>query len=284
MNAEPFLHDPGDCRDEAARLLPWHVNGTLRTDETLRVVSHLEHCARCRADAQQLEAVRALMRSPAQVEPAPQAGWRRLKERLDDEDAAARMIAAERDATAARADRHDTTAARADERDESATSPWQRERTSTADNTTLGERATGPAVPSSSHVGRPSGPTRWLLAAVVIQSIALAAIVSSMLLSHEGGEPAAAYRTLASATAADGPRLRVVFAPSMTLAELQDLLRAHELVVVAGPSETGIFTLSLRERLAASHGAEAQSAVITRLRADARVRFVEPVVRDAPAR
>ena len=60
----------------------------------------------------------------------------------------------------------------------------------------------------------------------------------------------------------------------MTLAELQDLLRANQLVAVAGPSETGIFTLALR---APSAGTDAQAAVLARLRADARVRFAEPL-------
>ena len=73
----------------------------------------------------------------------------------------------------------------------------------------------------------------------------------------------------------------VVFAPTTTLAELQEMLQANELVAVAGPSDAGIFTLALR---ASVTGHETRDAILARLRADPRVRFAEPLGPEAPAR
>ena len=66
----------------------------------------------------------------------------------------------------------------------------------------------------------------------------------------------------------------MVFTPSLTLAELQELLREHRLRVLAGPSEAGLFTLSRQDPQAT---ASDQGTVLARLRADARVRFAEPL-------
>jgi predicted ATPase len=60
----------------------------------------------------------------------------------------------------------------------------------------------------------------------------------------------------------------------MTLAEVQEVLRANQLVAVAGPSAGGVFTLALQ---APQANDEARAAAIARLRADARVRFAEAV-------
>jgi anti-sigma factor RsiW len=232
-----------DCNDDAARLLPWYVNGTLGADEARRVAAHLERCPACHADAAHLEAVRTLLRSPVQVEYAPQAGLRKLMTRVEQE---ARTGAA----------------------------------TSTA-----AAPVTGAVVPPAVAVPRRHGtPLRnlvhWLAAAVVVQACAIAVIVGANYFRPAVDAPEAPYRTLTT-NAPEGPRLRVVFVPTMTLAELQDLLRANQLVAVAGPSETGIFTLALR---APAAGADVQAAVLARLRADARVRFAEPVGGDGGAR
>ncbi|MDE2367910.1 MAG: zf-HC2 domain-containing protein [Burkholderiales bacterium] len=122
---------------------------------------------------------------------------------------------------------------------------------------------------------------RWLAAAVVVQAVALAAVGGTLLLKRPASEAAApAYRTLTRSTA-EPPALRVVFAPSITLDELQQLLRAHRLAVTAGPSEAGIFTLTLRQP--ADTPAGRQQALLG-LRADPRVRFAEPVGGEAETR
>ena len=226
-------HDPvmSECSDEAARLLPWFVNGTLSDADAARVATHLEHCRTCRADAAEQGRVRALMRAPAQVEYAPQAGFRKLLTRVNE---------------------------------------LEREDLAAASKTFVrqpGRRSAGSSV-------------RWLSAAVVVQALALGAIAGARFWTPFSDDGTRAFRTLTSVTA-EGARLRVVFVPATTLAELQELLRANQLVAVAGPSDAGIFTLALRASVTSQ---EAQSAVLARLRADPRVRFAEPLGLDAPAR
>jgi hypothetical protein len=87
---------------------------------------------------------------------------------------------------------------------------------------------------------------------------------------------AAPYRTLAlpDPAAATGTRWRVVFQEQRTLQELQALLRAQGLTVVAGPSEAGVFTLAAD---AAQRSAAEPDAVAARLRESALVRFAEAV-------
>lgn len=136
------------------------------------------------------------------------------------------------------------------------------------------------AAPSSARsAAKPRGgplarnPVRWLAAAVVVQACAIVAIVGAGLPDGRTASAPATFRTL-TAPGADGPRVRVVFAPTMTLAELQELLRANQLVALSGPSDAGIFTLTLQ---APAADEQAQAAVVARLRADARVRFAEAV-------
>jgi len=121
---------------------------------------------------------------------------------------------------------------------------------------------------------------RWLAAAVVIQGVALSTIAGVELLHQPSFERAAAYKTLTSVRV-EAASLRVAFVPTTTLAELQDLLRANQLVALAGPSDAGIFTLGLDPSAA---GEQAQAVVLARLRADPRVRFAEPLAPDTPAR
>ncbi len=80
MRREP---DTLTCTDEAARLLPWYVSGTLTETDAARVAAHLERCATCCADAAREETTRALLRIPTQVEHTPRAGLRKLLARID---------------------------------------------------------------------------------------------------------------------------------------------------------------------------------------------------------
>ncbi|MGE5337466.1 MAG: zf-HC2 domain-containing protein [Gemmatimonadota bacterium] len=125
------------------------------------------------------------------------------------------------------------------------------------------------------------GPTRWLAAAVVVQTIALGAIAAAGIFGQVSFNASPRFHTLTSPPTEGGARLRVVFAPTTTLAELQEMLQANELVAVAGPSDAGIFTLALR---ASVTGHETRDAILARLRADPRVRFAEPLGPEARAR
>ena len=212
------------CTQEAARLLPWWVNGTLSEADARRVAEHLEQCASCRDDATELGLLRQQLRTPAQVEHAPHAGFQKLLARVD------------------AAERND---------------------------------AIAPTAPQGARGGRVA--VRWLSAAVVVQALALATIGGSLLWRRPAVLPLGEFRTL-STPRDEAAALRVVFAPTTTLAELQELLRANHLTLLAGPTEAGIVTLALHgpggpnpERLEA----------LARLRSDPRVRFAEPVGDDA---
>lgn len=224
------------CPDEAARLLPWFVNGTLTPVDTQFVETHLAACESCRSDAAALTRMRTLLRSPGQVEHAPHGGLRKLMRRID---------AAEGLPQAPELPHADA---------------W-------ADPSTPGTRPVKQAQLAKGRVAR------WLSAAVVLQSMALV-FLGALALRDSSGGGEAAYRTLSTAQA-ETPHaaLRVVFAPNMTLAEVQDLLRVNGLTIQAGPSEAGLFTLAL---LSQREPAAEQAATLTRLRADPRVRFAEP--------
>lgn len=212
----PAQRDP-DCDDEAARLLPWFVNGSLAPADAQYVEQHLQACAVCRGDAAELTQLRAAMRSPGQVEHAPHGGLHKLMQRID------------------------------------------------------GVVATPAPRAAARHHG--SSLLRWMTGAVVLQSVVLAVLGTMALRGHERDD--AAFRTFTAAPAPPAAAaLRVVFLPSLTLAELQLLLRSHGLAVVAGPSEAGLYTLALRDARATP---DAHAAVLNSLRADARVRFAEPL-------
>jgi hypothetical protein len=111
----------------------------------------------------------------------------------------------------------------------------------------------------------------WLPAAVVMQALALAAI-GAVLLLRPAAAPTPDFRTLSTAQT-EPAALRVVFAPATTLGELQALLQANQLSVLAGPTDAGIFTLALRS----ADRKLSREEALARLRADPRVRFAEPV-------
>lgn len=233
MNATP---PQAACPDEAARLLPWFVNGTLPAADAQFVEAHLAGCETCRHDAAALMHLRTLLRSPGQVEHAPHGGLRKLMRRID----AAEGLP------------------QAPERPQA--DAW-------AESSTPATRQVKQAQLAKGRMAR------WLSAAVVLQSLALV-FLGALALRDSSGGGEAAYRTLSTAPA-ETPHaaLRVVFAPTMTLAEVQDLLRVNGLTIQAGPSEAGLFTLALHSQREA---AAEQAATLTRLRADPRVRFAEP--------
>jgi anti-sigma factor (TIGR02949 family) len=80
MSLDPNL---AQCEEEAARLLPWFVAGSLAASDAERVARHLELCSICRADAEHERQVRALLKSDARIEYAPQPGLSRTLERID---------------------------------------------------------------------------------------------------------------------------------------------------------------------------------------------------------
>ncbi len=121
--------------------------------------------------------------------------------------------------------------------------------------------------------------TRWLAAAVIIQAIGLG-ILGAHLYQNRAVS-AAGYGTLSTAQPAPSSlELRTVFAPGTTLGELKVLLAAQNLSIVRGPSDAGAYTLAA---MTPGITRESLAGVITTLRRDPRVLFVEPVYDGEPA-
>jgi len=134
------------------------------------------------------------------------------------------------------------------------------------------------AASSAPPLARTSLP-RWLVAAVVLQTIGLGTL-GTLLWQHAGSRNAGAeYVTLGSVEARLGsaPRVRVVFVPDTTLGGMATLLASVRADIVAGPTEAGAYTLALRPDAVPPTSVDASLA---RLRADPHVVFAEPVVTD----
>jgi anti-sigma factor RsiW len=65
-------------------MLPWWVNGTLSQQDNERVERHVNQCAACAAEVELQRALQATLRSDP-VMMAPQSGWQKMVERLDDD-------------------------------------------------------------------------------------------------------------------------------------------------------------------------------------------------------
>jgi hypothetical protein len=119
----------------------------------------------------------------------------------------------------------------------------------------------------------------WVMAAMLVQGVGLG-VLGTALWTRASTNPAAAaapsgpYQTLAAPQPAAPPAtVRVVFAPTMTVAELHTALNSARLQVVSGPSEAGVWSLGP----AGDSTREATEAALRALRASPNVRFAEPI-------
>jgi hypothetical protein len=126
--------------------------------------------------------------------------------------------------------------------------------------------------PPSARQPRRKSTALWRRAAAAAAVLLLGATLFAAL--QPGRESSAAtYRTVTDpATLHPDTAIHAVFAGDMPLAELQALLQAAGLRIVAGPTASGVYTLQVVS------GASAAPALET-LRAHAAVRFAEPVTR-----
>jgi hypothetical protein len=115
---------------------------------------------------------------------------------------------------------------------------------------------------------RQNSKRRWMIAALWIQGIAIAALLGAFLAAEV--QPPAAYTTLATPQVpVHGAAIRVVFAPDAAVEQINQLLRRVGGEVVAGPSEAGVYTLAVPH-------VEEVPGTIAALRASAGVLFAEP--------
>jgi hypothetical protein len=117
-------------------------------------------------------------------------------------------------------------------------------------------------------------PVRWLAAAVIVEALALGAIVTASWINGAGRVPASAYHTLSRSDAINAaPTIRMVLAPGMTLEQFRILLNTAHLQVVAGPGEAGVWSLAPAEDATTV----ATEAALRELRGNPQVRFAEPI-------
>jgi hypothetical protein len=119
----------------------------------------------------------------------------------------------------------------------------------------------------------------WLVAAMVVQAIGLGALGAAWWSHTTAPESAPAstatvYRTLSAPEAmVHAATIRVVFAPEVSVAQVQATLAAARLQVRAGPSDVGVWTLGP----AGDSNRAATEAALSELRARSEVRFAEAV-------
>lgn len=116
--------------------------------------------------------------------------------------------------------------------------------------------------------------TRWLATAVAAEAACLIVLIGTLSGKISAERAAPRYSTLTSESEVPArAAARIVFAPAVSVAELNDLLHSFEARIVAGPTETGVFTVTLPGTLSEAEVA----AAIERMQQDARVRFAQPV-------
>jgi hypothetical protein len=115
------------------------------------------------------------------------------------------------------------------------------------------------------------GANPWRVA-FALQTVVLVALAVAWL---RPDEPDALYTTLTAPaeSAGDGEYLRVVFEPGLEAGAIDALLAERGLVVTAGPSPRGVYTLEFT----AIRDAGGRAAVLAELQADPQVLFVQPV-------
>ena len=114
----------------------------------------------------------------------------------------------------------------------------------------------------------PSSLSLWLAAAVVVEALALAVLGVGLVARSD---PASGYVTLSDGAPSRGATIRIVPAPSMRIDDLQRLLQALNLQVVAGPNSVGAYDLAPQAEQ------PARELQISTLRADPTLRLVEPI-------
>jgi Putative zinc-finger len=235
-------HDVQEHRSMSA-LLPWYVNDTLDERTRRRVDFHLQRCANCREDLVREQRVFQSMNVEAAVQYMPAASLKRLQARLD--------------AMSATGSPTETV---------SAAGPSAEGGGSVMRDAP----GAGDGPPALAAAGRHSAAWRGLMAAsVAVMAVALSVLAAGRWMEFRARSSAANYYTVTTPT----PRapevvIRAVFAPSITLVELQSLLDEAQLRIVSGPTEAGVYSLAANSR-------RPVNSSLALLRAHAKVRFAE---------
>ena len=121
---------------------------------------------------------------------------------------------------------------------------------------------------------RPAHGRRPRAAAIAASLVAVTAAVSIPATLHWQAQrqagPPAYYTVTAAPVAQAGAVIRAVFAPTVTLSELQSLLDDAHLRIVSGPTEAGVYSLAMS-------GPQSIDWSLHRLRGHDTVRFAESI-------
>jgi hypothetical protein len=115
-----------------------------------------------------------------------------------------------------------------------------------------------------------AGPWRgWMAASIAAVAVAVALFAADRWAQVEARRTEPSYRTVtSSAPRAQGEVIRAVFAPNITLVELQAILDESQLRIVSGPTEAGVYSLAANSTLTVR-------ASLALLRRHSTVRFAE---------
>jgi hypothetical protein len=192
---------------EFSELLPWYVNGTIAEQDRLKLESHLEACAVCRADLLVERRIHRSMSAESAIEYVPAASLKRLHARLDDLDDAAESPSGAPSATRPQPERRSMPPRR-----------WMA------------------AMPQRG----------WVAASVAAAAVTLSLLAADRWRqSHSTvSTPAGYYTVTTPEPRAKDEIIRAVFSPAITLVELQAILGEAQLRIVAGPTEAGVYSLA----------------------------------------
>ena len=213
-------------------LLPWLVNGRLADRDVCRVEAHLRGCGACRDELAAQQRIASVMSADSGVATMPAAGLNKLRARLD-------AAAASADPAVIAAHGHTTPV---------------------------------PAKLDDNRELRRSSRRRAVaIAASAISVSAVLGVTAAILWGRSEAPPTAVYYTVTTTTSPDvHAALRAVFAPTVTLAELQTVLDGAGLGIVSGPTAAGVYSL-------AQTAAHPLDWSLRQLRAHPQVRFAEIV-------
>lgn len=138
------------------------------------------------------------------------------------------------------------------------------------------EPACAPSVSREDFAGKFRVRAAAVAAAVIALSVALG-ITGGLRWNQARQTPAPYYTVTSTASEHPGEVIRAVFAPTVTLSELREILDDAHLKIVSGPTEAGVYSLAMT-------GPPAIDWSLRRLRGHDTVRFAEALgpAPDAP--
>ncbi len=226
--------------EEAWVALPWLANGRLSQVERDKIEPHVRGCTACRDELALQRLLCNALTEPDRVTYAPGPSFRKLMERIDGTAPPTRRAS-----------------------EQARTSPFaarSRDRRWSALDISL---------------WRPPG-LAW--AASFVLMVGLASIVTTV---YRQSQPS--YRTTTDAAATTANVLHIAFNRSVTIGEAEEVLHSTGAHIVEGPDNTGVFGVApgaVGSRATLEHTTRDLRVLSARLRADPRVRWVQPVPGD----